>query len=352
MPFHPIVFFVRPFYLGLIIRGGGGAFMRVLRLFRLVRVLRLLKALTFLKNVDVTIALISITIRKSSQTLIVFMFFIMIVCILFACIIFMTEQGTYQVSLDFPQGTYVTTTPDNTAIVKSAFISIPTCMYWTFYTDAFPPVTPAGRTITATLALIAILGLAFPVGVIGLEFELAYRTETQKLMVKSQEKKRQKLMELKAEKAKRSTKGGSSRRGKSDTGSDGGDLNRSQRYAGDDDLNRSGRGSEMNRSRRPKSDVGSGDERSEGGDSTTATENLDIPPPLPPLPSPAMQRVIDQINSNITLVTEKIAALEATKEMLLDYDDLRERGMLPKLDPAAPKIVRGTDPAPAPKNGQ
>ena len=300
--------FDRPYYLGLVIKSGGGAFMRVLRLFRLVRVLRLLKALSFLKNVDVTIALLSITIRKSSQTLIVFMFFIMIVCILFACIIFMTEQGAFEVNMDFPDGTYVTPTPDGTAIVKSAFVSIPACMFWTFYTDAFPPVTTPGRAITATLQLISILGLAFPVGVIAMEFEIAYRTETQKLLAKSNEKKRQKLMELKA--AKQSTKRGSSKRGRSDAGSDG-ELNRSGRG---DDLSRSGRGSDMNfRNRRPKSEVGSGDERSEGGDSTTIAETVDIPPPLPPLPSPAMQRVIDQINYNIDLVTRKIADLEATK---------------------------------------
>ena len=52
---------IMPFYLHLIMPTGGGAFMRVLRLFRLVRVLRLLKALSFLKNVDVTLALIGTT---------------------------------------------------------------------------------------------------------------------------------------------------------------------------------------------------------------------------------------------------------------------------------------------------
>ena len=100
---------IAPYYFNLLQgKGGGGSFARVLRLFRLVRVLRLLKALTFLKNVDVTITLISMTLRNASQVLFVFLFFVLIIILLFACIIFMCEQGTFTVDNDYPQGNYNT----------------------------------------------------------------------------------------------------------------------------------------------------------------------------------------------------------------------------------------------------
>ena len=141
---------IMPFYLHLIMPTGGGAFMRVLRLFRLVRVLRLLKALSFLKNVDVTLALIGITIERSSQTLIVFMFFVMIMCILFGCIIFMCEQGTFVVNVDYPNGAFVTPTPDKQYMVESAFISVPAGMFWSFGPDVFPAGnTPSSNTPTS-----------------------------------------------------------------------------------------------------------------------------------------------------------------------------------------------------------
>ena len=111
---------IAPYYFNLLQgKGGGGSFARVLRLFRLVRVLRLLKALTFLKNVDVTITLISMTLRNASQVLFVFLFFVLIIILLFACIIFMCEQGTFTVDNDYPQGAWLRNTADKTGVEVS-----------------------------------------------------------------------------------------------------------------------------------------------------------------------------------------------------------------------------------------
>ena len=117
---------IAPFYFNMIQgKGGGGSFARVLRLFRLVRVLRLLKALTFLKNVDVTITLISMTLRNASQVLFVFLFFVLIIILLFACIIFMCEQGSFTVNNDYPQGAWLRPTADKTTVeVISPFSSL------------------------------------------------------------------------------------------------------------------------------------------------------------------------------------------------------------------------------------
>lgn len=282
---------IAPFYMNLLITTGGGAFMRVLRLFRLVRVLRLLKALSFLKNVDVTLALIAITIQKSTQTLVVFMFFVMMTSILFGCVIFMCEQGTFTVNIDYPDGAYVTPTADGLFLLRTSFATIPACMYWTFGPDSFPPVTVPGRAITAVLYMVSILGLAFPVGVISMEFEIAYRTETRRLLEISNAKARKKAMDLQREKGKNS-KSGSSRR-----------------------------------SVASKSDSGSVVDHT-----TVAADEVIIPPPLPPPLSVHAAKVRDAIVYTIEQSQLYMVELETMKEELLDYDDLRERGTLPRLN--------------------
>ena len=312
---------IMPYYLHLIMPTGGGAFMRVLRLFRLVRVLRLLKALSFLKNVDVTLALIGITIERSSQTLIVFMFFVMIMCILFGCIIFMVEQGTFAVNTDYPMGAFLTPTPDKTSFVESAFISVPAGMFWSFGPDVFPPVTDAGRCITCILFFIQILALAFPVGIIAMEFEVislseylsasfhciflltinrfsihdlefefktAYRVETRKLLEKSNERKRQTMLDLRKEQNK---------------------------------LKRSG----SRKSMTAKSENGDGED--DGMSVIT-----DLPPPLPPPLGVYASKVQDSVKYNIELIKGYVAELEQLKEDLLDYDELRQKNQLPPLD--------------------
>ena len=122
---------ILPYYIQLYVGKSlsGGIFVRVIRLFRLVRILRLLKALTFFKNVDVTLDLINTTIQNSSQVLIVFLFFVMIVIILVACVMYLCEQGDFTVNDEYPNGAYLRVTIHN-EIEVSPFNSIPTCIYW------------------------------------------------------------------------------------------------------------------------------------------------------------------------------------------------------------------------------
>jgi hypothetical protein len=60
-----------------------------------------------MKNVDVAMELISETLRQSTLLLSVFMFFVMIVIVLFGCVIYLCEGGTFTVTSDYPMGAYL-----------------------------------------------------------------------------------------------------------------------------------------------------------------------------------------------------------------------------------------------------
>jgi hypothetical protein len=60
-----------------------------------------------MKNVDVAMELISETLRQSTLLLSVFMFFVMIVIVLFGCVIYLCEGGTFTVNSDYPMGAYL-----------------------------------------------------------------------------------------------------------------------------------------------------------------------------------------------------------------------------------------------------
>ena len=56
--------------------------------------------------------------------------------------------------------------------------SIPTCMYWVVINlGDLAPTTDAGRCISCVVQLVVIFGTAFPVGVIAMEFDSAYKGE-------------------------------------------------------------------------------------------------------------------------------------------------------------------------------
>jgi hypothetical protein len=60
-----------------------------------------------MNNVDVAMELISETLRQSTLLLSVFMFFVMIVIVLFGCVIYLCEGGTFTVTSDYPMGAYL-----------------------------------------------------------------------------------------------------------------------------------------------------------------------------------------------------------------------------------------------------
>jgi Ion transport protein len=104
-------------------------FVRVLRLLRFLRVLRLLRLISFLKNVDVASELILETLSGASLLLSVFMFFVMVVVILYGCVIYLVEGGTFMVTSDYPNGAYLRTNWDGT-VSETPFTSVAVGIYW------------------------------------------------------------------------------------------------------------------------------------------------------------------------------------------------------------------------------
>ena len=177
---------IMPYYLGLAIHGGNESFFKVLRLFRLVRVLRLLRLLTFLKNVEVTLGMLAVTVVNSFQILAVFMFFVIICIVLFGCVIYLAEAGEFMVTKDYPAGAFLRLTAPQDGLMVSAFDSIPTGMWWSVCPGgSINPNTDGGRTIFVLLYLVCLFGLAFPVSIIAIEFERAYSHECERLLRES-----------------------------------------------------------------------------------------------------------------------------------------------------------------------
>jgi Ion transport protein len=119
-----------PAYIAMEMPGSGNSgFLRILRLMRFIRVLRLLRFLSFLKNVDVASELIIETISGASLLLSVFMFFVMVVVILFGCLIYLAEGGTFTVNSEYPDGAYLRTNWDGT-VSQTPFTSVSVGIYW------------------------------------------------------------------------------------------------------------------------------------------------------------------------------------------------------------------------------
>jgi len=187
---------ILPFFVGFAVSTGEqSSFVRVLRLLRLIRVLRLLKLLSFMKNVDVAMELISETLRQSTLLLSVFMFFVLIVVALFGCVIYLCEGGDFTVNSDYPMGAYLRQDPTHTTLEVTPFDSIATGIYWVIGTATgagdLATTTIAGRAVACALELVGILGMAFPVGVIGSELDRAYTKHFVRLMKLSDDKRTQ-----------------------------------------------------------------------------------------------------------------------------------------------------------------
>ena len=167
-------------------------FVRALRLLRMVRVLRLLRLLAFLKNVDVAVDLIWATIHQSSLLLTVFCFFMIVVVILFGCFIYLAEQGTFQVTNDYPNGAYLRQSADKTSLQLSPFDSVLTGIYWAIGVGTgsadLVATSDGGRALANVLCLFGVFGLAFPVGVIGSELDRAYTKHFLRLVALSEER--------------------------------------------------------------------------------------------------------------------------------------------------------------------
>jgi len=169
---------VLPFYIELIlalagVQQDGLNVLGILRLIRLSRVTRIFK---MSKNFQGLIVLAR-TLKKSVSALLMLTFFMSILSVLSATLIFTVEQGTY----DVHRKQYVR--PDGSA---SPFENIPASMWWTIVTMTtvgygdHVPITEAGKVIAIVTMFCGLIVLSLPITIIGANFDEEYRNMRRK----------------------------------------------------------------------------------------------------------------------------------------------------------------------------
>lgn len=175
-PMNMIDFFaILPFYLNMMMDGGGGGFgfLRVLRLARVFRVFKMGKY-------SAGMSLLTNVLSKSAPALRLLCFFSLIGMILFGSMIFFCEQGMWMVTEAYPNGAYLRWDVTGTKLEVSPFVSIPGCFWWVIvtqttvgYGDQYP-VTDMGKVVGSICMVSGILVLALPITIIGANFANEY----------------------------------------------------------------------------------------------------------------------------------------------------------------------------------
>ena len=147
------------------------AFLAFLRVFRLARVFRILRLARRMSGVTVFTSALS----RSVPQLSAIFFFLLLTILVTSCAIFYTEEtwkedpGEAYVDANF--GHYI------------PYHSIPGALWFSLVTitavgyGEFFPVTPAGRTVAAIVALVSQIIFALPITVIGSNYATAYREQ-------------------------------------------------------------------------------------------------------------------------------------------------------------------------------
>merc|ERR550514_676007 len=165
---------ILPFYLEIFL--GSMIDLRVLRVIRLVRVFRLFKAGKYSTNMQLIVR----AMQRSSEALVLLVFFLIVALILFGAVMFFTEQGNWNHSMQCYKR-------DGEEFC-SPFESIPKSFYWGIttmttvgYGDALPS-NDIGKTICGLSMVFGILVIALPVTMIGNQFVAAYTDITYEMM--------------------------------------------------------------------------------------------------------------------------------------------------------------------------
>ncbi|ODN73502.1 hypothetical protein L202_08005 [Cryptococcus amylolentus CBS 6039] len=140
----------------------------ILRTFRLLRVFRAFK---YQNQMLLTIEVMYVAVRRSRDALYALMFFIVLVLVLFATLIYFAERGTWDASV----GYFIDADGD-----PSAFDSIPKTAWFalvTMSTVGYGEVVPKsflGKLLTVPLLMFGLLLIALPSFVLGRNFAIVY----------------------------------------------------------------------------------------------------------------------------------------------------------------------------------
>jgi len=150
------------------------SFLRVFRLLRVLRVFKMARYLSWMK-------LFTVSIKQSLPPLGMFSFFVGIVVIVFATIMYYLERGVWT-TID-GESFYVNGVGSTAEGETSKFSSIPDSIYWCIitmttvgYGDMYPTST-LGKLIAALASLTGIFVLAIPITIISSNFNREYEKE-------------------------------------------------------------------------------------------------------------------------------------------------------------------------------
>jgi len=171
---------VAPFYVELILGGGSGAALRIIRLARILRLLKLGK-----HNAGVKIVLE--VFELSRQPLLILVALNCIVVVLFASIIFYTEGQRFSVESqwlgDHPTGVYVRQDSTLLADEVTPFRSIPYAGWWVCVTMTtvgygdYSPSTIVGKLVGVVSFYVGMIFLALPITVLSSNFQLVIESK-------------------------------------------------------------------------------------------------------------------------------------------------------------------------------
>ena len=154
--------------------GSGADSVVDLRFIRVIRLARVFRVLKLTSRVSATTVLVA-TFRNSASALSVPFFFLMIGLVVWASLMFLAEQGSY----DPLDGKYYVKDSRGHKH-ESSFVSIPDCLWWalvTFttvgYGDMYPQ-TPHGKAINSFAMLFGVLFFAMPIAIVGNNFTQAW----------------------------------------------------------------------------------------------------------------------------------------------------------------------------------
>ena len=175
-----------PFYVSFITPIQSLIFFRIFRLTRLTSLLKVSKSKEYANLVKRTIKL-SVPILRTLS------FYVALLMILYACLVYIVERGEFTVNTNFLSGAFLRPDVGGISQAQSPFQSISDSLYFVIittttigYGDLYP-TTQIGRLLACFFVYSGIIITAFPIAIIGQNFVSEYTKMIDKNLAKNDE---------------------------------------------------------------------------------------------------------------------------------------------------------------------